>query len=442
MKVKQTYSTDCELSIIGGLLLDNQSFENISFLKKGDFYHIAHQTIFDAIREMLQNNIAADVITVSDWLEKKNLLSQAGGFEFLVNAARNTPSAANIEHYATTVSEFSKIRKLQSIGTSFTDLSFMQGKGVAEALNDAEAMIASLKENGGIKGGCKPIKSILGRAIDKIDAMVASGSQLLGASTGFIDLDKKTSGLVPADLIIIAGRPSMGKSAFGMNIVQSIAAEKPVAVFSLEMPDTDLTNRLVASVGSINLQRLRTGQLNDDEWARLHLAIHFLSELKIFIDDTRGITVEHIRTHVRNILREQGELGAIFIDYLQLMSLVSKKENRTNEVAEISRQLKAIAKEFNVPVIALSQLSRESDKRQDKRPQLADLRESGSIEQDSDLVMFIYRDEVYNEESPDKGTAEIIIAKQRNGPIGMVRLAFRGEFTRFENFSSGENSYE
>jgi replicative DNA helicase len=434
------HATEAEQSVLGGLLLDNQAwFQIADLIVEGDFYHRNHTLIFRAIAALSAQNIPFDVITVSDWLEKQNLLSTAGGFEYLVNVARNTPSAANIATYSEIVRECSVLRQLNRVGTEITESTFdAQNRSPGELLEDAEKKIFAIAEQTNRKGGFLPIRQILTKAIDKIDELFQKNTSITGISSGFSDLDDKTAGLQPSDLIIIAGRPSMGKTSFAMNIAENVAVGSglPVAVFSLEMPGEQLAMRLIASLGRIDQQKVRTGRLEDDDWPRLTMAINMLAETKLFIDDTPGVSPSEIRARARRLVREEGQLGVIVIDYLQLMQLSGGKENRATEISEISRALKSLAKELQVPVIALSQLNRGVEHRQDKRPQLADLRESGAIEQDADLVMFIYRDEVYNEESPDKGTAEIIIAKQRNGPIGMVRLAFRGQFTRFENFAA------
>ncbi|MEY3220473.1 MAG: Replicative helicase [Pseudomonadota bacterium] len=434
------HATESEQSVLGGLLLDNQAwFQLADLIVESDFYHPNHAAIFRAISALSAQNVPFDVITVSDWLEKQQLLSKAGGFEYLVNVARNTPSAANITTYAEIVRECSVLRQLNRVGTEITNSTFnAQGRSPNELLEEAEKQIFAIAEQTNRKGGFLPIRQILTKAIDKIDELFQKNTSITGISSGFSDLDDKTAGLQPSDLIIIAGRPSMGKTSFAMNIAENVAVGSglPVAVFSLEMPGEQLAMRLIASLGRIDQQKVRTGRLEDDDWPRLTMAINMLAETKLFIDDTPGVSPSEIRARARRLVREEGQLGLIVIDYLQLMQLSGGKENRATEISEISRALKSLAKELQVPVIALSQLNRGVEHRQDKRPQLADLRESGAIEQDADLVMFIYRDEVYNEESPDKGTAEIIIAKQRNGPIGMVRLAFRGQFTRFENFAA------
>ena len=436
------YSTEAEQSVIGGLLIDNNAWDLVSTkLKEADFYHANHQLIWRAFKSLAEKNAPFDVITVSNWLENNQLLSAAGGFEYLVNAARNTPSAANIATYAETVKNHTIKRDLKATGEEITNLASSNTESPLELAKKAEAMIASISESGSNQGGFKPIKSVLLETVEQIDAAFQNSTGITGVSSGFADLDDKTAGLQPADLIYIAARPSMGKTAMGLNIAASIAETLPVAVFSLEMPATQLAMRLISSIGRIDQHKLRTGRLDDDEFPRLTLAMNQLSELKLFIDDTAAIDSNYVRSKAKQLQREQGKLGAILIDYLGLMDHKASFSNHEAGIAKTSRELKAIAKELQIPVIVLAQLNREVEKRQDKRPQLSDLRGSGSIEQDGDLIMFIYRDEVYNEESPDKGTAEIIIAKQRNGAIGMVRLAFRGQFTRFENFTK-EYDYE
>ena len=434
-------ANESEQSVIGGLLLEPTAWDIASqILKESDFSHACHKVIYRAFTALATQNVPFDVVTVSDWLEKQNLLSAAGGFEYLVNVARNTPSAANITTYATVVKNASMARQLKSVGEAIAKLPNDASKTPVEMLNEASAMIESIGEGNATSGGFKRVKTILTGVIDHIEAALGNPNYIIGIPTGFTDIDRKIAGLQKSDLMIIAGRPGMGKSAFAMNIAENVAENSnlPVAIFSLEMPNEQLAMRLLASMGRIDQQKIRTGRLDDDDFPRLTIATHRLSEFEIHIDDTPAVDLNYIRARSRKLKKEFGGLGLIIIDYLQLITSKSK-ENRSVEVSEISRGLKALAKELDVPVIALSQLNRGLENRQDKRPQLADLRESGSIEQDADLVLFIYRDEVYNEESPDKGTAEIIIAKQRNGPIGMVRLAFRGQFTRFENFSRGDD---
>ncbi|MGD9171490.1 MAG: replicative DNA helicase, partial [Candidatus Thiodiazotropha sp.] len=350
--------------------------------------------------------------------------------------------------YAGIVREYSVMRQLISVGTDISDSAFHpQGRKAEELLDNAERKVFEIAEQtmkG--KGGFAPIKSLLTKAVDKIETLFQQDEPITGLSTGFTDFDQMTSGLQHADLIIVAGRPSMGKTTFAMNIAENVAIQggKAVAVFSMEMPGDALAMRMMSSLGRIDQLRVRTGKLDDDEWPRLSSAVSMLAETKLFIDDTPALSPTEVRARARRLKRENNELGLIVIDYLQLMQAPGEGENRTNEISAISRSLKALAKELDVPVIALSQLNRSLEQRTNKRPIMSDLRESGAIEQDADLIVFIYRDEVYNEDSPDKGIAEIIIGKQRNGPIGTTRLTFLGKYTKFENYTDdiyGDEGY-
>lgn len=434
---------ESEQSVLGGLLLDNNAWDLIvGDLQESDFAHQCNQLVFRAVSTLIKANQPADVVTVSNWLEKNGLLSTAGGFEYLVNVARNTPSAANIAVYAKSVRETSIIRQLVSFGEDISKLNQINGLTLQEMLYNIETKLSNITSDSTNQTGFKPIKEGLLRTVDKISQLFERNEEIIGLPSGFVDLDKKTSGFQAGDLIIVAGRPAMGKTTFSMNIAANAAIEsnKPVAVFSLEMPEEQLIMRLISSLGRIPLESVRTGKIQDDHWARFDLATTMLAQSRLFIDDTPNLTVHDIRARAKRLQRQNNnELGLIVIDYLQLISMGSHSNHSLN-VAEVTRQLKALAKELNIPIILLSQLNRDLEKRKDKRPLQSDLRDSGSIEQDADVVILLYRDEVYNEESPDKGTAEIIIGKQRNGPIGMVRLAFRGEINRFENFSGG--SYE
>ena len=330
------------------------------------------------------------------------------------------------------------MRQLIRVGTEISDSGFQpEGRGVDELLDTAESKVFQIAEQRDQKGqGFEPIKGLLVKAVDRIETLYQSDEPFTGISTGFSDFDAMTSGLQPADLVIVAGRPSMGKTTFAMNVAENVGIKsgQPVAVFSMEMPGEQLTLRMMSSLGRIDQHRVRTGKLEDDEWPRLTSAVSILSEAKLFIDDSAALTPIEVRARCRRLMRDQGQLGLVVIDYLQLMQAPGAAENRTNEISMISRSLKALAKELEVPVVALSQLNRSLEQRTNKRPIMSDLRESGAIEQDADLVVFIYRDEVYNEDSPDKGTAEIIIGKQRNGPIGTTRLTFLGKYTKFENY--------
>jgi len=438
------HSIEAEQSVLGGLLLQNGSWDKIAdVLVEKDFYRRDHQLIFSAIATLLEQSQPVDVVTLAEWHDKHGQLDQVGELSYLGYLARNTPSAANIHAYASIVRERSVLRQLISVGTSISNSAFNpEGLNSEDMLDAAEKQVFEIAEKGAKRaGGFVQVKEVLGKVVDRIDNLFASDSPVTGLSTGFTDFDMQTSGLQPADLVIVAGRPSMGKTTFAMNLAESaaISSKEPVAVFSMEMPADALAMRMLSSLGQIDQHRLRTGQLNDDDWPRLTSALAILSEAPLFIDDTPALTVTELRARARRLKREHG-LSLIVLDYIQLMQGSGKGENRTTEVSEISRSLKALAKELEVPVVALSQLNRSLEQRPNKRPVMSDLRESGAIEQDADLIVFIYRDEVYNEDSPEKGKAEIIISKQRNGPIGTVNLTFQGKYTRFENFAY--NNYD
>ncbi|MDM8548344.1 replicative DNA helicase [Candidatus Venteria ishoeyi] len=573
------HSIEAEQSVLGGLMLDNEAWIQIADrITEQDFYRRDHQLIFNAIHQLLDDEKPCDVVTLSEWLEQNNQLDAAGDLLYLGTLAKNTPSAANIGAYADIVRERSVLRQLIQTGTQITNNAFQtEGRSIAELLDEAESLVFAIAEQGKRQGGFVAIKQLLAEAVDKIDTLFHQDNAITGISTGYADFDEKTSGLQPSDMVIVAGRPSMGKTSYAINIAEHVAIHEqmPVAVFSMEMPGEQLAMRLMSSLGRIDQHKVRTGKLDDDDWPRLTSAISMLAETPLFIDDTPALSPTELRARSRRLMREHGQLGLIVIDYLQLMQVPGKHDNRTSEVSEISRSLKALAKELNVPVMALSQLNRGLEQRPNKRPIMSDLREcvtaetkvvlsngqrvpikelvgtqpelytlneagkfittksdkvwkvghkpvykvhlasgksirataehrlmtdlswkkikdiqvgnqialapelpgqanndlfwdqvvlieadgeedvydlsvpvyenwladgivshnSGAIEQDADLIVFIYRDEVYNEDSEAKGTAEIIIAKQRNGPIGTVRLAFLGQYTRFENFT-------
>jgi len=437
------HSVEAEQSVIGGLLLDNRAWDRIGdILVADDFYRREHRLIFNAIASLCEESGPADVVTVSERLQKNGDIDAAGGLSYLASVANNTPSAANIVAYTNIVRERSVLRQLLRAASDITSATYQpEGRGATELLDFAEKRVLDISEKGPRRGEVKPIAKLLSEAVDRIDNLFRSQSAITGVSSGFMDLDEKTSGLQRSDLIIIAGRPSMGKTSLAMNIVENAAVghKMKAAVFSMEMPGSQLAMRMMSSLGRINAHRMRTGKLNDDDWPRLTSAVSLLNEAPIFIDDTPGLTTLDLRARARRIKREHG-LDMIVVDYLQLMT-GGGEENRATEISNITRGLKNLAKELNVPVIALSQLNRSVESRNDKRPVMSDLRESGAIEQDADLILFVYRDEVYREDSPDKGIAEIIIAKQRNGPIGTVRLTFLGEYTKFENYSAG-HSYD
>ncbi len=434
------HSIQAEQSVLGGLMLDNQAWDQVADrVAETDFYRREHQLIFRAIEVLADKSKPYDVITLSEELGRHGYLEGAGGLAYLGSLAKDTPSAANIRAYADIVRERSVMRQLIRVGTDIADSAFNpDGRDSNELLDAAESQVFEIAEKGAKgKGGFVGIKSLLTKAVDKIETLFAQDQPITGLSTGFSDLDKMTSGLQPADLVIVAGRPSMGKTTFAMNVAENVAllSGKPVAVFSMEMPGEQLAMRMMSSLGRINQTRVRTGKLEDYEWPRLTSAVSMLAETKFYIDDTPALSPLEVRARARRLMREHGELGLIMLDYLQLMQVPGMGDNRTNEISNISRSLKALAKELNVPVIALSQLNRSLEQRTNKRPIMSDLRESGAIEQDADLVVFIYRDEVYNADSTEKGVAEIIIGKQRNGPIGTVRLTFLGEYTKFENYA-------
>jgi len=432
------HSVEAEQAVIGGLLLDNRAWEQIADkLVDEDFYRFDHRLLFSAIRELESRNEPFDAVTLSQCLDKNGQLEQAGGLLYLGRLAKDTPSASNILAYANIVREKSVLRQLIAVGTDISSSGYVpEGRDSKELLDAAEKKVFQIAEQGARgQGGFQDMKALLSKTVDKIDHLFNSDGGITGVSTGFDKFDEMTTGLQEADLVIVAGRPSMGKTTFAMNIAENAAIgdKLPVAVFSMEMPGDSLAMRMISSLGRVDQHHIRTGNLTDEDWARITSAIHILSEAKIFIDDTPAMSPNEIRARARRLKRQHG-LGLIVIDYLQLMQVHGGSENRATEISEISRSLKAMAKELKVPVIALSQLNRSLEQRPDKRPVMSDLRESGAIEQDADLIVFIYRDEVYNEDSPQKGVAEIIIAKQRNGPIGKSMLTFLGKYTKFENY--------
>ena len=443
------HSIQAEQSVLGGLMLDNQTWDSVADkIIEEDFYRRDHKLIFRAIAQLADKQDPFDVITLSETLESIGELQNVGGLAYLGTLVKDTPSAANIVAYANIVRDRSVLRQLIHVGTDISDSAYNpEGRETADLLENAERRvfeIAEQRQRG--QGGFSSIKSLLAKAVDKIETLYELDGNITGASTGFTDLDEKTSGLQPSDLIIVAGRPSMGKTTIAMNMAENVALKSgmPVAVFSMEMPGEALAMRMMSSLGRIDQHKVRTGKLDDDDWPRLTSAINLLAETKLFIDDTPALTPTEVRSRARRLTREHGQLGLIVLDYLQLMQSPSSGDNRVQQISDISRGLKALAKELNVPVIALSQLNRNLEQRPNKRPVMSDLRESGAIEQDADLIIFVYRDEVYNEDSPDKGIAEVIIGKQRNGPLGTVRLTFLGQYTRFENFAGhyADEDYE
>jgi len=440
------HSLDAEQSVIGGLMLLNDSLDKVAdIISANDFYQYAHRLIFEHTLKIINAGKPADIITVAESLDISAELTSVGGLAYLANLVQNTPSAANIRRYAEIVRERSLMRQLIEVSSGITESAYNpQGRDVKNLLDDAEAKILNIAESGHRSNqGFLGVQQILPGVINRIDDLYQRENQsgLTGISTGFEDLDQFTSGFQPGDLIIVAGRPSMGKTAFSINIAENIALQNklPIAIFSMEMGASQLVTRMLGSIGKLDQQRMRNGSLEDDDWFRLTSAVGKLNDAPVYIDEGAGLTSFDVRARARRLQRQAGQLGLIVIDYIQLMSGTSDKsnENRATEISEISRSLKSLAKELNVPVVALSQLNRSVEQRQDKRPVMSDLRESGAIEQDADLILFIYRDEVYNKDSEQKGTAEIIISKQRNGPIGTVRLTFLGEHTRFENYAGG-----
>jgi replicative DNA helicase len=439
-------SIEAEQSVLGGLMLDNNTWDTVSeILLEDQFYRGDHRMIFRTMQKLIDDGRPIDVVTLSEELDRTGELEQAGGLEALVALARNTPSVSNIRAYAEIVRDRALLRQMIKVSNEIADSAYNPGgRASDEILNDAEQKIFQIAENRPNQGGPEPVNPLLKRAVDRIDELFNNADSLTGVTTGFDDLDDRTGGLQKSDLVIVAARPSMGKTTFAMNLVENalMATERPVLVFSLEMPADQLVTRMLSSLGRINQTKVRNGQLEEDDWPKLTTAVNMLKNKPLFIDDQPGISPNEMRTRARRIVREHGDLAMIMVDYLQLMTLkTGKSEGRTQEISEISRSLKALAKEMGCPVVALSQLNRSLEQRPNKRPVNSDLRESGAIEQDADVIMFIYRDEVYNEDSPDKGVAEIIIGKQRNGPIGSVRLAFIGKYTRFENLAHGAYDY-
>ncbi|MEK7810874.1 MAG: replicative DNA helicase [Pseudomonadota bacterium] len=440
------HSVEAEQSVLGGILLDTSAWDKIAdLLSEQDFYRHEHRLIWRHIGRLTEHAKPIDVITVAESLESNAELDKAGGLVYLGTLAQNVPSAANIRRYAEIVRERAIMRKLVEVGSEIATSAYNPGgRDAGQLLDEAESRVFEISEQGERgRNGFIAMPPLLTQVVERIESLYGrDASDVTGLATGFTDLDKMTSGLQPGDLIIVAGRPSMGKTAFSINIAENVALEtnKAVAIFSMEMGGTQLAMRMIGSVGRLNQQNLRTGRLEDEDWSRMTHALGRLNDAPIFIDETAGLNALELRSRARRLHRQNDGLGLVVIDYIQLMSSPAGKssENRATEISEISRSLKSLAKELHVPVIALSQLNRSLEQRPNKRPVMSDLRESGAIEQDADLILFIYRDEVYNPDTPDKGKAEIIIGKQRNGPIGKVELTFRGEYTRFENYASSQ----
>ncbi|MDX1587956.1 MAG: replicative DNA helicase [Oleiphilaceae bacterium] len=438
------HSVEAEQAVLGGLLIDSSGWELVvELVSEADFYRHEHRLIFHAIDRLVANDKPLDVVTLAEWLEHAGELEDCGGLSYLGSLAEQTPGAANIRAYAEIVHERSILRQLVEASGKIADSAFNpKGRATAELLDEAEREVFRIAESRSQDGaGPKSINPILTETLTRIEELFESDGALTGLTSGFKDLDEMTSGFQPSDLIIIAGRPSMGKTAFAMNLVENaiMASDKATLVFSMEMPADAIVMRMLSSIGRINQTRIRRGTLEEDDWPRLTSAVSLLKDKPLFIDDTAALSPTEMRSRARRVARDcGGQLGMIMVDYLQLMRVPGNTEGRTAEISEISRSLKGLAKELNCPVVALSQLNRSLEQRPNKRPVNSDLRESGAIEQDADVIAFIYRDEVYNEDTSDKGIAEIIIGKQRNGPIGTVRLAFMGEYTKFEDLAYGD----
>jgi replicative DNA helicase len=437
------HSLEAEQSVLGGLMLDNDAADRVGdVLTAADFYSEAHRLIYEHAAKLIGEAKPADAVTLAESLSSSGKLEHIGGLAYLGALVQSVPTAANIRHYAQIVRDRSVLRQLASTATEIAESAYQpMGRNASQLLDEAETKVMHIAE-AGVRGRKQYAKvgDLLVGVVERIEELFSREhpSDVTGIATGFADLDKFTAGLQPGDLVIVAGRPSMGKTALAVNMGEHVALDqkRPVAIFSMEMGANQLALRLIASVGRLQSNNLRTGKLQADDWTRLSGALGRLSDAPILIDETPALTVMELRSRARRIARAHAPLGLVIVDYLQLMQASSQGENRATEISEISRSLKALAKELQVPVIALSQLNRSLEQRPNKRPVMSDLRESGAIEQDADVILFIYRDEVYNEDTPDKGVAEIIIAKQRNGPIGTVRLTFLGEFTRFENFAA------
>ena len=442
------HSVEAEQAVLGGLMLDSNAWDAVAdIISASDFYRRDHRLIFEAIVEVAEIRGSCDAVTISEHLERKGRLEEIGGLAYLGTIARDTPSAANVRAYAEIIRERSTLRQLVTAGNEIAAAAIDgRGRPASELVDEAERRVFEIAERGSRgKMGFVAVRDLLPQTIDRLDLLHQSPGDVRGVPTGFTQLDRKTTGLQPGDLIVIAGRPSMGKTTLAMNIAENAAIAKgvPAAIFSMEMSSEQLVNRLVSSLGRVNQTHLRTGNFSDEDWSRIQGAMSQLSSAKIFVDESPALTPTEVRARARRLKREH-DIGLIVVDYLQLMQVSGTKENRATEISEISRGLKALAKELRVPVVALSQLNRAVEQRTDKRPVMSDLRESGAIEQDSDLILLIYREEVYDPNTTRRGVADIIIAKQRNGPIGEIQLTFLGEYTRFENLvaeSYGEGAF-
>lgn len=462
------HSMEAEQALLGGVMRSNEQWDNVAeIVQASDFYNYAHRLIFEQMSDLVRQNQPLDMITVDQALRNKGIQQDIGGFAYLADLANNTPSTANILAYANIIRERAIRRELIAASNEIAELSYNpKGMAVSDVLDEAERKVFHISEmRTKTDEGPKAVDDILSETMNRIEMLSKHrhNGGITGVDTGFTALNHKTAGLQPSDLIIVAARPSMGKTTFAMNLCENVALgtyddindldengkpkkkqNKPVLIFSLEMPADQIMMRMLSSLSWVDQTKIRTGQINDDEeWARISTTMARLQELNnIFIDDSSGLTPTDLRSRARRVYKENGGLSLIMVDYLQLMRAPAFSDNRTLEIAEISRSLKALAKELQVPVIALSQLNRSLEQRGDKRPVNSDLRESGSIEQDADLIMFIYRDEVYDKNSPDKGVAEIIIGKQRNGPIGRIYLTFQGQYSRFVNYTGAPRNEE
>lgn len=432
------HSLEAEQSVLGGLMLDDQAwFDLIEVVAAKDFYRTQHQIIFDAMNELASDDAPLDAVTVSERLSSKGLLEKAGGIPYLAELAESTPGASNVLAYGKIVRERSVLRQLIGAANQIADSAFTpDGRDTDTLLELAEQSVFQIAENRLKDSGPEKVAPLLIKAVEKVEFLHGSKGALTGLPSGFTDLDRMTTGWQGSDLVIVAARPSMGKTAFAVNMVEhAVMTGGSVLVFSMEMPSEQIVMRMLSSLGRIDQTRLRTGDLKDEDWDRFASAVSQLKDKKLYIDDTAALTPGEVRSRARRVARETGGLDMVMVDYLQLMRTSKESENRATEISEISRSLKALAKEMKCPVVALSQLNRQLESRPDKRPMNSDLRESGAIEQDADVILFIYRDEVYNENTEDLGIAEIIIGKQRNGPIGKVRLKFTGNLTKFEDLA-------
>tara|TARA_R110002110_G_scaffold414951_1_gene646734 strand:+ start:26210 stop:27676 length:1467 start_codon:yes stop_codon:yes gene_type:complete len=435
------HSMDAEQAVLGGLMLDNSMWDDVAdVLIDKDFYRKDHGIIFQTMLKQQEDGKPIDLVTLAEALDRTNQLEAAGGVDYLAELAGNTPSTANIMAYAHIIRERAILRQLISTASQIADSAYNpDGRDSAELLDLAEQQVFKIADERPKDGGPQFIDPLLKKGLDRLEELFNSQGNLTGVTTGFKDLNSQTSGLQKSDLIIVAGRPSMGKTSFAMNMVENylLSEEEPLPtlVFSLEMPAESLTTRMLSSIGKVDQTRMRNGKLLEDDWPKLTNAINKLSGKPLYIDDTVGLNPTEMRARARRVAKDHdNRIGLIMVDYLQLMQLRGHSENRTGEISEISRSLKLMAREFECPVVALSQLNRSLEQRPNKRPVMSDLRESGAIEQDADVIMFVYRDEVYNEDTEHKGIAEIIIGKQRNGPIGTCNLSFIGKYTRFENY--------